>query len=78
MNDFDLFVRFKDITGAKTSKEMAKMLGITHNYISNIKSGKVNLSEKTAHKMWLIGGEQISQMWGKLQIEKLKKNREKE
>ena len=76
MKDYDLFVRFKDITQAKTAVEMAKMLNIKHAYISQIKGGSATLSEKIANRMWVIAGNDIAEMWGRLQIEKMKAHKE--
>ena len=73
MVDYDLFIRFKDITKAKTAIEMAKMLDIKHSYISRVKKKQVALSAKTARKMYLIAGDEIAIMWGRLQEEKIKK-----
>ena len=73
MKDYDLFVRFKDLSGAKNISEMAEMLEIKQPYISQVKMGNVNLSTKVARKMWKIAGDEISLMWGRLQEEKLKK-----
>ena len=75
MRDYDLIIRFKSITGAKNTNEIASLLDVKQSYISKIKSEANKLSEKTAHKMYLIAGEEIAQLWGKLQEERVRKKR---
>jgi len=63
--DYEIIELFKRIKHIENDNQAAIKLGVTKAYIYNIKSGKINLSEKTTMKMAKIAGLPIVEAWVK-------------
>ena len=64
MNDSNLIDLFEKVAGIPSDRQAAKRLNVSRTYISDIRNGRKNISEKLFASMATIAGTCILKEWG--------------